>query len=204
MPPELGRGLPASGVVLFGFVLAGCTEPVSRLRIESHRPGEPPVVLSEDFERCFYGRDARGNVEIVLRSARPSTLDVDSELVQLVWARTFWRPVPGTTYAERTQTNATIGYALLDAGRGISYEGAGFVFFSEQPDGRIKGQIETATLAPGRTSGDAPELFGQCLVSGEFIAERSEGEVKAALTELRRSLGRPPRYRPGDPSRELR
>ena len=134
--------------ILLAITLVGCNKSVTQLRIESHRPPNPPAILSERFPEAWFAWDAHGNVDLILKSVEPSALDGDGQLLQVFWARMFWKPVPGTTYAERTQTNANFGYAILDLDRTVSYEGAGFIYMSlNQAQTTMSGSIESGTLA---------------------------------------------------------
>jgi hypothetical protein len=191
--------------VLLILAAAGCRPPVTKLRVESHRPGEPPRELVETFDTCAFYWNNRGDLDLVLRRRQPSAVEADAEMVQVFWAHVLWKPVPGTTYAERTQTNATFVYALLDADRAISYEGAGFLYLTlDRSERTLTGAVESGTLAPVRRSGDAVDLLGQCLISGEFEARRDARTVVATLEELRRRLGPPPRYQPQESGPEVR
>ncbi|MCK6457852.1 MAG: hypothetical protein L6Q92_15140 [Phycisphaerae bacterium] len=183
--------------VVAGMALAGCTPKGNVLRIESFKQRGAPETLSEHFDEAFFASDAQGHWDIVLRAVRPSPHDVDGELVQVFHARLFWRPVPGTTYAEPSQTDATLCYAILDVDRAISYEGAGFVYFSLDRTGDVMtGTVESGTISPRRADGPAPDLLGPSQVRGHFTAYRNRRWTVEALTTMRQRLGPPPTYRP--------
>ncbi len=111
-------------------------------------------------------------------------------LSQLVHIHCIWRPLPGTTYAERSQTNATIVYCLIRGESAISYEGAGFVSFSPSRDGgMVTGELESSALFPTRTAGDPADLFGPCHVRGTFTARRDAAQVAAMKQRIRQHLG---------------
>lgn len=185
--------------------LGGCSDSVTQLRIESHKPPDAPSFLSQKFPQAWFSWDARGNIDLVFESAQPSEVDSEGQLLQVFWARMFWKPVPGTTYVERTQTNANFGYAILDMDRAVSYEGAGFVYMSLNMDrNRMTGSIESGTLARMRSGDATSDLLGQCLVSGEFTARRNDAKVVELLTQLRQRLGPPPKPAPVDPNQDLR
>jgi len=185
--------------------LTGCAERVTQLRIESHKPPAPSTFLTQQFPVAWFSWDARGNIDLVFESAQPSEVDADGQMLQVFWARMFWKPVPGTTFVERTQINANFGYAILDLDRVVSYEGAGFVFMSfDRSGGQMTGAVESGTLARMRNSEESVDVLGQCLVSGEFTARRNDAKVVELLTYLRQRLGPPPKPVPADPARDLR
>lgn len=186
-------------------VIGGCAESVTQLHIESHKPPAPPSFLSQKFPQAWFSWDARGNMDLVFESEQPSEVDPDGQLLQVFWARMFWKPVPGTTFVERTQTNANFGYAILDLDRDVCYEGAGFVYMSLDPGrSNMSGSIESGTLARMRSGDGSSDLLGQCLVSGEFTARRNDAKVVEILTLLRQRLGPPPKPAPVDPNQDLR
>ncbi len=134
------------------------------------------------------------SVSIAAQDDGPVEEDVVSEvwMSQILQVRMLWSPRPGTTYAERTQTNASIVYCLLAGEDAISYEGAGFVYFEFSRDGKtIEGAIESAALFPTRWRGKPNNLFGRCHLTGEFTAVESRREIADAHIQLRRLLGPP-------------
>lgn len=197
-----GRVLP---VVVAATCLAGCEPTVTSLHIESYKGGAAGSRLTETFDECVYTSDDRGRWDIVFRSSRPSPSDAEGVLTQIFHARIFWQPIPGKTFVERTQTNAILCYALLDVGRAVSYDGAGFVSFSPDRSGdRIRGQIESGTLGRRRGSNETEDPLGPCLVMGEFVARRDAGTVVDALKLLRQRLGPLPIRSPKPTSPEVR
>ncbi len=197
----------ACAVWLFLLVanLSGCADSVTQLRIESHKPPAPPTFLAQKFPEAWFSWDPRGNIDLVFESEQPSEVDSEGQMLQVFWARMFWKPVPGTTFVERTQTNANLGYAILDMDRAVSYEGAGFVYISlDQSQKRMTGSIESGTLARMRSGEATVDVLGQCLVSGEFTARRDDARVVELLTRLRQRLGPPPKPAPADPAQDLR
>lgn len=183
----------------------GCTDSVTQLRIESHKPPAPPTLLAQKFPSAWFSWDARGNMDLIFESSQPSEVDAEGRMLQIFWARMFWKPVPGTTFVERTQINANFGYAILDMDRTVSYEGAGFVYMTlDQSQKRMSGSIESGTLARMRGGDAGSDVLGQCLVSGEFTARRDDAKVVELLTHLRQRLGPPPKPTPADPAQDLR
>lgn len=113
-------------------------------------------------------------------------------LNQFISIKVLWRPRPGTTFAESTQTNAVISYCLLRGDHVISYEGAGFVYFSVSRDERsVAGSIESSTLIPTRSAGQPDDYFGPCHLSGEFRARLDKRQVVSVRHQMRRRLGPP-------------
>ncbi|MFO0974059.1 MAG: hypothetical protein U1A27_11575 [Phycisphaerae bacterium] len=197
---------PRFAAALALFAPLGACRPVeNQIQIESHHPPAAPQRLSTRFDVGVFHVDAHGELDVVLSAAAPSALEAGAELRQYFWMHIFWQPVPGTTYAERTQTNARMCYALLDADRAISYEGAGFTFLRLSRAGdALDGSIESGTLVPTRIVGQPPDPLGSCLVLGTFTARKSDSQAVAAVAELRRRLGSPPRRTVRETPVELR
>ncbi len=174
---------------------SGCTRHKTELRIRSFKPDQPPSELYEQFDEAYYSLDARGSLDLILRSVRPSKQDPSQLIRQVVHVNAFWKPIPGRTFVESTQCNATFCYVIGTGPVSISYEGAGFLTFKEEWFGsRIRGKIESGELAPLRRSGRPKDLLGQAQIQGTFRAKRDKAHVLAMLGELRRELGPPPTY----------
>jgi len=187
-------------LILFAGGLAGCQKSITELRIKSFGSGGEPSDLFERFDEAWFGQDAHGNIDLVVRSLRPCGLD-PSQIIRLtLHVNTFWNPVPGRTFVESTQCNATIRYVIATGPVSISYEGAGFTTFSMDWFKRtMTGKIESGQLAPLRKVGQPKDLLGQAQVMGTFRAKRDKNRVTALLGELRRELGPLPAYvRPPD------
>ncbi|MFH1417483.1 MAG: hypothetical protein ABII12_04255 [Planctomycetota bacterium] len=119
-------------------------------------------------------------------------LQEDVWMAQFLLVHVFWKPKPGTTFANSSQTNASIDYCLVTSDNAISYEGAGFVSFALSRDGRrATGKIESSTLVPVRTHNEPIDLFGPCRLSGTFVTLEDKGRVVSVQQRLRRKLGRP-------------
>ena len=108
--------------------------------------------------------------------------------------------MPGRTFVESTQCNATLCYVIGTGPVAISYEGAGFVTFSLNGFKRtMTGKIESGQLSPLRRIGQAKDLLGQAQITGQFRAKQDKNRVLALLGELRREIGPAPPYtRPPD------
>jgi hypothetical protein len=172
-------------------LLAGaCTTPTNHVTVESLRRAERPELFVEQFSEGYYRTDEHGRWDIVLRSTRPMGTDARQTVEQVLHLRLFWKPVPGTTFVESSQTNAIITYALLSGPTAISYEGAGFVYLSN-PGGRppLTGRIESASLSPTRRTGEPADLFGPCRLTGELAARNNGARVTEILTDISQRLG---------------
>jgi len=187
------------GLWVIASALTGCARPTTELRIRSYLT-ESPSDLFERFDEAFYSHDARGSLDLVLRSVRPSKQDPSQIIRQTLHVNAFWTPQPGRTFVEATQCNATVRYVLGTGPVSISYEGAGFVTFTlDWTKKDMVGKIESGQLAPLRKVGEAKDLLGQAQITGQFRARRDKNRVIAILGELRRELGPPPPYtRPPD------
>lgn len=124
--------------------------------------------------------------------SEPSTSDEELWMSQVVQVEVFWKAQPGTSFAESSQTNANIVYCLTTGAGSITYEGAGFVWFAPSMDKKsMRGRIESATLYPARTVKEAPDLFGPCRLTGDFIAVEDRKRVVEKMREVRRRVGPP-------------
>lgn len=186
--------------VVLAILLTGCTSRTNQLEIRSFRSSPDPSDLFERFDEACFSHDALGNLDLVFRSVRPSRQDPSQLIRQVVHVSTFWKPIPGTTFVESTQCNATFCYMIGTGPVCISYDGAGFVTFKlKWFKRRLSGKIESGELAPLRRVGKPKDLLGQARITGKFLARRDKTKVLRILGELRRELGPMPSYtRPQD------
>lgn len=197
-------------------MVVGCRQIETRFDVLSFKNQNNPEQYTEHFAAGSFSIDAQNNWDIVfeippsrveLVRATPPTSSPDSQpadapappmktettmMSQFVHIRVFWRPLPGTTYAESSQTDASIVYCLITGDDAISYEGAGFVYFTQSYDKQtITGQVESATLVPVRMVGAPVDLFGPCRLQAYFVAHQDRRRVVSVLQQVRKSLGRP-------------
>jgi hypothetical protein len=160
--------------------------------VESHCECARPKPLAERFDEALCSTDSRGEWDIVLHSLHPAQRDPRQSIEQILHLSLFWKPVPGTTYVESSQTNALMTYALLSGPTAISYEGAGFVYLTQDRSGGISGRIESGTLSPTRRVGEPNDLLGTCKLTGEFKGRIDRSRVSELTSLLGQRLG-PPR-----------
>jgi hypothetical protein len=129
-----------------------------------------------DFDRASYRQLPGGLVELAMRAERPSTIDPTQTITQILLIRTFWNPQPARTWAEATQINARVQYAMLTPPTGIRYDGAAFLTYRKRR-GQITGHVESATLAPRYRMGQAVEPFDTARFTGTIRAKENPGEV---------------------------
>jgi len=169
----------------------------------------------EFFDECYYSRDAHGNVDIVAsRRTEPSPPAPGKEgqktagappTVQVVHLRRVFEPIAGRTAIEESMINATVSYLIVGPEGGASFEGGGFLTFTEDK-GRteIAGKLESSALTPQRRLGAGAELFSRASVTGTFRATRDERHVVRLLNEMRRLFGPMPSYEPPPVNPDLR
>lgn len=186
-----------------------CNSKPDHIEVLSFRNAEKPETFVENFPPGYFRMNSEKAYEIVLE-LEPRLLEVPPheddtsdatsqpappDLVwtsQLLHIRILWKPIPGKTYAESTQTNAAIVYCLVNGDNTISYEGAGFVFFKLSRDGdEMEGRIESSSLRPTRFGREPVDLFGPCRISGTFKAAEGSRKVANVRQRLRRLLGKP-------------
>ncbi len=209
---------PFAYLIVCFCLLVGCRPIETRFNVVAYKQPEQRERFSERFETGAFIINAKKNYEFAFELA-PTLVEVpvtppnepapqnpsedrvakiEQPLADEVWMsqiihiEVFWRPEPGRTYAEKTQTNATILYTLLTGNDAISYEGTGFVYFRPSWDKRtITGHIESATLFPARQVGAPSDLFGPCHLTGAFRAVQNDVALVRAEQKIRRILGPP-------------
>jgi hypothetical protein len=214
--PRGTLGVLVAAMVPIGAV--GCAQTATRFEIKSYRAPESVRDFAEVFGPGAYTTLADGNwtigfeipTQYVDLPATPTTRPdaeaprADGEpgensafagqvrMSQIILIDVFWRPQPGRTFVESSQTNANIIYCLTTGPNSITYEGAGFVSFAESRDGRsIVGRIESAALYPARFANAPADLFGPCRMTGQFEAQRDAAKIHSLRRDVRRRLGPP-------------
>lgn len=218
--PIVRKGVLA--IVLCACILSSaCRKTETCFEVIAFADEDNPERISENFEPGSFAMDARGQWDIVFAisptqaypsdmgsiETAPETSDGDSPDAaadvpehgeeDLWWSQTihihlFWKPRPGRTYAESSQTNATIVYCIMTNYGIVKYEGAGFVYFKHSRDGKkITGKIESSTLYPSHFVGEPADVFGRCRLDGTFTALEDRRAVVEVQRKLRKRLGRP-------------
>jgi hypothetical protein len=175
--------------------VGGCQAPANTFQIVDHRDPRQVRRYQETFDDAFFDTDADGNVHVVLRrgpvadSGRPISDDRVRPLTQVIHLRTFWRPIPGRTVAERTQINGVVRYMLVGGGVGATFEGSGSLFVQTSDDGlTLKGSLEDSLLRPKRRIAEGSDLFVQADLKGTFVARRDPRRVVSIVNELDRAF----------------
>ncbi len=182
-----------SGLLL--VLLIGCSQKVTRFDVVDYAASGESQRYVQTFDECYFCADAHDNVDIV---ARVSTTNDDGvPTTQVVHLRTFWITRPGTTNAERSMINATVGYLIVGGATGATFEGSGFLTFHVNRKGdRMTGELERSMLTPQRRLGAADRLFERAELSGTFAATRNKARVVEMTHDLRRRFGPMPDYDP--------
>jgi hypothetical protein len=165
----------------------GCASPSSKFEIVDYREPGGPKRYAELFDEAYYNLDDDGNVEIVLRRIGPPEVNLGQGITQVIRLHTFWRSIPGNTVATQSQINATVRYHLVAGRTGVTFEGAGSLFFNVNPtEGTLTGSLDRAVLHPRHrlTSGDG--LFQRAELSGEFHATHDPRRVRRITNEMDR------------------
>jgi hypothetical protein len=195
MTSKLRGSLPAALLL----AAAGCRPVETRFEIASFRDPAAPERFSEKFDGGHFMVDAHRNwtLAFALEPSDAASADAgrpagEPGMAQYLLVEVFWRPLPGITYAESSQTNASLCYCLVSSGRTITYEGAGFVSFSYSRDGRsVTGRIESSSLVPARFLNDPADLFGPCRLTGAFTAREDRRRVTRVMQRIRRTTTAP-------------
>ncbi len=179
-------------LIVLAVVAPGCAKVTTRFDVHSFKNSTGQELYSEVFPNGWYAVTAHRNQVFTFEIAPPSSRDDsdlsrpnDAEYRQLVRVEVFWKPRPGATYADSSQTNANITYCLITGKDAITYEGAGFVFLTRSMDKKsITGQIESATLVPAHFQGEPADLFGPCHLKGNFAAREDRVAVSTIEQQL--------------------
>lgn len=190
--PRTARQLSGSILPLLcvaAFLISGCQPRSTRIRIQDFLHSEGPRSLYQEFDEAYYQLDAAGSLQLVLRRQVPSQAIPTENITQVILVKTFWRPIPGRTYAESTMINAKLTY-LIQSGRACrAYQGNGFVSFTEHRKGQtLSGRIESANLKPTGEMGHPPHPFGKAQLEGTFRAILKPRRATAILTDLTRTM----------------
>jgi hypothetical protein len=174
---------------------AGCRAPDrTRIELETFDDGGKSSRHYTDFAHASFRTLSDGRIELVLRSQQPSRVDPTQVINQVVYVQTFWNPRLGVTYAESTQVNARIQYAILTPPTGVRYDGGGFVTYEiDSRTGEAAGRIESGDLAPRYRMGNAVQPFGPARISGTFRARENAGQVVNGLQMLDSQFTQPVR-----------
>ncbi len=184
--------LVASAAFLLVIGSTGCSSPApsSVFKIIDHRyPGEAQR-YHEDFDECYYGIGEGGNVDIVLSRTTPGENDPRETFRQVIHIKGVWRCIPGDTVSHRTQINATVIYHIISGRVGMTFEGAGSLFYTlDKSEGTLTGALELAHLLPKRQLVSRGELFERAELTGQFQATRNERRVTRTINEMKRLFG---------------
>jgi hypothetical protein len=157
---------------------------------------EAPETLEQNFRKGYFTSNAFGEYEILLKSSEPIDRGSDKIMTQALYAKTLWKPIPGKTYAESSQINATIVYVVRIADQPdaavvsqtgettLRYEGTGFICFKTDRSGNVlTGTIEQALLKPIHLKENY--RLGTFELNGAFQARRD----LSAIAEFKITLG---------------
>jgi len=181
-------------LALVGCLVIGCEPLVRQTRLDLtvfEQDGRQHHHYT-DFSAASYELSPGGTLELVLRSERPSSLDPTQTITQILYLKTFWQPMPGTTYVEASQINARVQYAMLTSPTGVRYDGGAFISFSiDKRTGILTGRIESGSLAPRFRMGDAVEPFGAARFTGTVRATERPRDVVNTLQMLESQFSQP-------------
>lgn len=165
--------------------LAGCASSQTRIDLTTYDVQGQTSQHYATFTQASYRITPGGTFELVLQTKRPSTVDPTQTITQIIYMKCFWTPRPGTTYAEPSQINAKVQYAILTPPTGVRYDGSAFLTCKlDQKAGKLTGKIESGTLAARFRMGDAVEPFSTAKFVGLVAATENPREVVRAAQML--------------------
>ncbi len=158
--------------------MVGCAPKGTRINLVTYDEAGKASTHYTDFREASFRCQSDNRIEVVFRTQTPSRIDPTQTITQIVYLQTFWAPRYGVTYAESTQVNACIEYAILTPPTGVRYDGGAFVTYKIDPNTKqAVGYIETGDLEPTYKMGNAVEPFGPARISGTFRADDRAGDV---------------------------
>ena len=164
---------------------AGCGHRETRVDFVTYDEAGTAQHHHTAFTRASYRRSSAGLVELVLRAEHPSQRDPTQTITELFYVKEFWKPRLGTTYAEPTQINARVQYALLTPPTGVRYDGSAFLTYRiSKRTGLLTGRLESGNLAPRYRMGGAGMPFGPLRFTGTIRAGQSHTDVVDAVQTL--------------------
>lgn len=173
-------------------VLAGCKSEGTRVDLTTFDEQGRPERHYADFSGATYRMGPGDTFELALQSQRSSTIDPTQTIRLVVYVKSFWTPRPGTTFAEATQINARVRYAILTPPTGVRYDGAAFVDYRlDRQTGELTGKIESGSLAPRARMGNAVEPFGPARLTGTFRAREQPSQVVKVAQMLEAQFTQP-------------
>lgn len=161
----------------------GCGPEWTRIELTTYDAAGGVQKLYAQFDRVYYHRPASGLVEVALISEEPSQRDPAQTITHLVHIQELWHPHPGVTFAEPTQINVRVRYAILTPPTGVRYDGSGF-FTYKIKDGGLVGELESGQLQARYRMGDIVERFPHARFTGTVIGVPHSGEVVALAQRL--------------------
>ena len=172
--------------------LSGCSPQGTRMNLITYDDQGKADRHFSDFGRASFRQESDKRIEVVFQGQVPSRIDPTQTITQVVCIQTFWTPLYGVTYAEKSQINAHVKYAILTPPTGICYEGAAFVTYDVDPlTKEVVGWIESGDLSPVSRMGDATEPFGPARITGNFRAVDKGGDVVNTLQMLKTQFTQP-------------
>jgi len=191
---RMGRGTGCAGLLLCAAISgwAGCQAAPTRIDLVTYDPDGSAQRHYADFQEGYYRLTSNGGIELALRCEQPSQKDPTQTITQVVYLKAFWIPRPGKTFAEPSQLNAHLYYAVWTPPTGVRYDGAGFATFHlDSSSAILTGRIESGILSPRFRVGNAAEPFGTARFTGRFQAREDPGRVIALLQKLESEFSRP-------------
>ncbi len=165
----------------------GCSSVQSTLKVVDFRDSANVRSYSATFDEAYYDIDPRGNLNLILRH-QPSAKPGEPAVSQVLHVRTVWRSIPGNTVAHNSQINGVVAYAITSGGQTSLYEGAGAIFFFNDPfAGTLKGSLGRVVLTPADGQSSDDSVFERIELTGTFSAEPDARRTIQAMNELERA-----------------
>jgi len=180
-------------LLLLGVV--GCYRPLtSEVRIVSFRAAGEPQSLVTRFDECVYRAGPLGDEHIVAKGKSSPGGPSGHSVTEYLHVHVYWNPRPGKTFADSSQSDATLRYVVVSEEGASFYTGTGFVSLDgRRSGGALPVRLENGWLRLEQQVGQPPDVVGDAQLEGSLIARP---EANRAL-DLQREMSLLPAFAAG-------
>jgi hypothetical protein len=177
-----------AALALGGGALAGCGGSAD-VAIRSYKDPYFPEKLRVRFENGSYWRAA--DLDIHAISERETIDEMTDEVTrQYLYVVLYWRPNPGRSFDDPTQSNALYRYVVATSSGVATYVGTGFAYPEGQAGRPLDIALESAALRLESTSRDLPDVLGELELTGTLRANPNSNEAAIRIRSLERTAQR--------------
>jgi len=170
-----------NGLFLTALIAVGCASEPMRVHLTTYDETGAAQEHYADFTRAYYTTGPNGLMAWALSTEQPSPDDPTQIVTQIVHIREIWKTRPGKTFANASQINAQVRYAILTPPTGVRYDGSAFITYKSKRFSDVQiCEIEAGRLTPSKRMGDVTVPFGPARFNGTFEATENQATVAEA------------------------